>query len=289
MGRARQTFERRQLGLTLRRLREQAGKSQHAAAQEIGKARSRLVQIEDGEGTLPPDSLDSLLDLCSVEPQERETVQALAGSARKRQKRRAYVDTLPDAYQRFADLESNAIEIKAFEPSIVPGLLQSPSYIRSVIESWQGILNDFTPEEVEQRIDYRIHRQSRALHSEKPGSVRVVLSEHAITDLKATPALLTEQLKQIMSLLDEYENLSVAVLPAGTPWNPACGGGFTLFGFGEQGTPVAFSSVLYGPSVYLDGIEDTNVFYLLFDRIHELALDHEESRDFMERTLEEFF
>ncbi|GAB3557073.1 transcriptional regulator with XRE-family HTH domain [Actinopolyspora lacussalsi] len=287
MGRARQTFERRQLGLTLRRLREQAGKSQHAAAQEIGKARSRLVQIEDGEGTLPPDSLDSLLDLYSVEPQERETVRALASSARKRQKRRAYVDTLPDAYQRFADLESNATEIKAFEPSIVPGLLQSPSYIRSVISSWEGIFTSSAPAEIEQRIDYRMNRQSKTLHSEHPGELDIVLAEHAILDMKRTDFLLRDQLEHVLSLLDHHESLTVRVLPVGAVSNPACGGGFTIFGFGDRGSPIAFSSVVHGPSVYLDDAEDVGVLTRIFDRVCELTLSPEESRAFLERTRKE--
>ncbi|WP_019853137.1 helix-turn-helix domain-containing protein [Actinopolyspora mortivallis] len=287
MGRARQTFERRQLGLTLRRLREQAGYSQRTAAEAIGKARSRLAQLEDGEGTPPSDTLESLLALYEVDEQQRETTLALATSARKRQKRRAYVDTLPDAYQRFADLEASATEISAFEPSIVPGLLQSPSYLRSVISAWEGILPDFTLEEIEQRVDYRLHRQTRTLNSENSARIRVVLTEHALRDLSNDPALRNEQVKHVLSLTEKHDNLTVHVLPVGVPANPACGGGFTLFGFGDHGDSVAFSSVLYGPSVYLDGDEDTRVLSVLFERMCELALPPEESRTFLEDTLKE--
>ncbi|SDP19172.1 Helix-turn-helix domain-containing protein [Actinopolyspora xinjiangensis] len=287
MGRARQTFERRQLGLTLRRLREQAGRSQHAAAAAIDKARSRVVQIEDGEGTLPPESLELLLDLYEVDAPERETVRALANSARKRQKRRAYVDTLPDAYQRFADLESNASEIRAFEPSIVPGLLQSPSYLRSVISSWEGIFTNSAPAEIEQRIDYRMNRQSRTLHGERSKELDIVLAEHAILDMKSTGSLLRDQLEHVLSLLDQCENLTVRVLPVGSVSNPACGGGFTIFGFGDRGSPIAFSSVVHGPSVYLDDTEDVGVLTRIFDRVRELTLTSDESRAFLERTLKE--
>lgn len=287
MGRARQTFERRQLGLTLRRLREQAGKSQHTAAQAIGKARSRLVQVEDGEGTLPPESLDRLLDLYSVEPQERETVRALATSARKRQKRRAYVDSLPDAYQRFADLESHANDIRAFEPSIVPGLLQSPSYLRSVISSWGGIFTNSAPAEIEQRIDYRMERQSRTLHSDHLNEIDIVLAEHAILDMKSDESLLRDQLEHVLSLLDHRESLTVRVLPVGAVSNPACGGGFTIFGFGDRGSPIAFSSVVHGPSVYLDDAEDVGVLTRVFDRVCELTLTPGESRAFLERAIKE--
>jgi transcriptional regulator with XRE-family HTH domain len=60
MGRARQTFERRQLGLTLRRLRERAGQTQQAAADSIGRVRSRIVELEEGKGTLDQTDLKAL-------------------------------------------------------------------------------------------------------------------------------------------------------------------------------------------------------------------------------------
>ncbi|MBB4908345.1 helix-turn-helix domain-containing protein [Actinophytocola algeriensis] len=111
-----------QLGLTLRRLREGAGKSQQAAAEWIGKVRSQLVELEDGRGTLASDTLENLLDLYGVTGGERETVLELGALARARQKRRAYTDLLPGSFQRFADLEASASEINCYEFGIIPGL-----------------------------------------------------------------------------------------------------------------------------------------------------------------------
>src|SRR6266498_1136287 len=134
MGKARQTFERRQLGLTLRRLREQAGASQQAAAERVGKARSQLVELEDGRGTLAPDVLAKLLDFYGVSEDERQTAVELGALARARQKRRAYTDLLPGSFQRFADLEAGATETKTLRFVItedsLTGAVGSPEVMR---------------------------------------------------------------------------------------------------------------------------------------------------------------
>src|SRR3954468_3721773 len=139
MGKARQTFERRQLGLALRRLRKEAGKSQQAAAEHIGKARSRMAELEDGRTTLTADELGMLLDLYEVSAAERRTVLELGVLAKTRQKKRTHTDLLPGSFQRFADLEDSASEISCYEPSVIPGLLQSPGYFRADVMDADGV------------------------------------------------------------------------------------------------------------------------------------------------------
>jgi len=95
---ARQTFERRQLGLTMRRLRDAAGKTQSVAAEAIGKARSRVVQLEDGTATATEADLTTLLDLYGVtNATERTTVIDLGAQTRKRERRGPHYDELPDS------------------------------------------------------------------------------------------------------------------------------------------------------------------------------------------------
>lgn len=177
MGRARQTVERRQLGLTLRRLRTEAGKSQQDAAGAISKVRSRSVDLEDGRSRVAPDDLDKLLDFYEVAEDERDTVLALAAEGRKRQRRRTYTDLLPGAFQRFADLEASAAEIHGYESGIVPGLLQSPSYVRAVIADGDGVWWDASGNEQEQRLIFRLERQSRTLNAAAPPRLHFVIAE----------------------------------------------------------------------------------------------------------------
>ncbi|MEC3977187.1 helix-turn-helix domain-containing protein [Amycolatopsis sp. H20-H5] len=102
------TVERWQLGLLLQRLREQAGVSQLHAGRHIGHDDSRVSRVEQGSATLTLDKIEALLDLYGAESHERQTALALGSAARQRAKRQKDASSLPNSFQRFADLEANA-------------------------------------------------------------------------------------------------------------------------------------------------------------------------------------
>jgi transcriptional regulator with XRE-family HTH domain len=282
VSKARQTFERRQLGLTLRRLREQAGASQQAAAGRIGKARTQIVELEDGRATVTPDDLAKLLDFYEVTGDDRETALELGALARARQKKRAYTDLLPGSFQRFADLEENATEINCYEFGIIPGLLQSVGYVRATIDDGDGIWWEPSNAELQERIAFRLDRQAKTLESDK--KLHFVITEDAVCGAVGTPEVMRDQRRHILKLLESNKNLTVQVLRTETYGNPARGAGLTVLHFGEKGTPVGFSTVVFGPSTYFDQEPDTTALLRGFRRVRELALGPEDSVRFIEEV-----
>ncbi len=287
VSKARQTFERRQLGLTLRRLREAAGKSQQVAAERIGKARSQLVELEDGRGTLAADALETLLDFYDVTGAERRTARELGVLARARLTRRAHTDLLPGSFQRFADLEASASEINCYEFGIIPGLLQSRAYVRAMIDDGDGVWWSPSNAEVGERIAFRLDRQERAFGSAEPKTLNFVLTEDALTGAVGSPDVMREQRRHILKSLAGNDNLTVQVLRSGTYGNPAQGGGITILGFGDRGSPIGFTPSVFGPSTYFDQEADTAALLRGFHRLQELALDREESVRLIRRIDEE--
>ncbi|MEU5853511.1 helix-turn-helix domain-containing protein [Saccharopolyspora shandongensis] len=284
MGQARQTVERRQLGLTLRRLRKEAGKSQQEAANAIGKVRSRIVDLEDGRSATPEDDLIKLLDCYGVSDERRETVLSLGAEARKRQRRRTYTDLLPGAFQRFADLEASATEISSYESGIIPGLLQSPGYVRAVIEECDGVWWDATTDaELEQRIAFRLDRQERSLTPTGQRSFRFVLTEDSLRAVVADAEVMHEQLQHLAALVDTRDDLVVQVLKQDASRNPARGGGFTVFSFSDRGTPVGFFTAVFGPSTYHSDEADTATMLHGFSELQNLALDRDKSRALIDK------
>jgi hypothetical protein len=275
MGKARQTFERRQLGLALRRLRTQAGKSQQMAAEHLSKARSRMGELEDGQTTITAEELGSLLDFYEVTGEERRTVLELGALTRTRQKKRAHTDLLPGSFQRFADLEASASEISCYESGIVPGLLQSPDYLRAVMMASDGVWWKPSIAELHERITFRTERQVKAF--DEPRELRFVLTEDTLRATVGSPEVMREQRRHILDLLESKRNLSVRVLRRETYGNPAPGGGLTVFGFGDRGAPIGFSTVVFGPSTYFDDESDTAALLRAFKRLEELATSAEES------------
>jgi transcriptional regulator with XRE-family HTH domain len=284
---ARQTFERRQLGLTLRRLRVQAGTTQQAAADVIGKSRPRIVELEEGRGTLNQEELGKLLDCYTVSGAERATVLALGVEARKRQRGRVHTDLLPDSFGRFADLEATATEISNYEPSIMPGLLQSPGYVRAAMENGDGIWWTSSTTEREERIAFRIQRQVRIWDSAEPRNIHFVVTEEVLRGAVGSAQVRHEQLRHILRVLEEHSDVAFQVLPIDMFENPARGGGFALFRFGDKGSPVGFSSWVFGPSTYFDQAADTAILQGAFDKVRELALSPEKSKQLVSKIARE--
>jgi len=277
VSKARQTFERRQLGLMLRRLREAAGESQQSAADLIGKARSQLVELENGRGTIASDALAKLLDSYGVSADERQTVVDLGVMARARLKRRSYTDLLPGSFQRLADLEASATEISSYEYGIIPGLLQSLAYVRAMIDDANGVLWEPSNAELEERIAFRLDRQAKTVNPAESKTLRIVITEDALTRPVGSRDVMREQRLHILNLLERNKNLTVQVLRSDTYGNPARGGGFTVLGFGDKGPPIALTTAVFGPSTYFDQVSDSEALLRAFKRLQDLALDPEGS------------
>lgn len=286
MGRARQTFERRQLGLTLRELREDAGLTQQAAAEAISRVRSRIVELEEGKGTLNQEDLGKLLDTYQVADAKRKDVLSLGAQARKRQRTKPYTE-LPDSYLRFADFEASATEIRNFEPGVIPGLLQSPDYVRAIIQHSDGVWWESSPTEVEERVTFRLTRQTRTWSGVRPHSLHFIIGEEALRATVDSPRVMREQLAHLLRLLSEHADLTVQVLPRNSRYNPARGGAFALFDFAGDALPIGISTVVFGPDTYFDDVADTSAMRRAFDVLAKLALPPDESTRVIQAVLTE--
>src|SRR5437762_11737792 len=64
------------------------------------------------------------------------------------------LDTLPTKYATYIAYESEATGLRHFEPSLIPGLLQTEAYARSIIT----IGRETEAEAIEQRVQARMTR-----------------------------------------------------------------------------------------------------------------------------------
>nr|WP_042189817.1 helix-turn-helix transcriptional regulator [Kibdelosporangium sp. MJ126-NF4]CEL18897.1 Putative DNA-binding protein [Kibdelosporangium sp. MJ126-NF4]CTQ95299.1 Putative DNA-binding protein [Kibdelosporangium sp. MJ126-NF4] len=281
-----QTIPRRLLGSELKRLRSLAGLSGAEAAAAISKDQSRISKVEDGRANLSADDLATLLDLYGVGKTERKRLLAMGVDARKREpKKRAYVDTLPGSYRRLANFESQASQIIAYERGILPGLLQCDVYIEAVMAAGDGIYWESSYQERVDRVSFRLDRQRMVFQADPPKDLEFILADDALRTRFGRPQVLRRQIEHVLHLLDEHPHLSVRLLTATAPDNPAPHAGFMLMRFPEAAPPIGFNSVVYGPSTYLDDPADTDVLTRLFDRLREMALGKAESRVVLERFL----
>lgn len=290
--RARQTVERRQLGLSLKRYRNLKGASQVEAGSAIGRSDSRISMVEDGTATLSTDELDRLLDYFGVPDVERKTVLELGARARKRLRRSAadaqpYTDTLPGSFQRLADMEADAVSICCYQPGVVPGLLQASGYIRAGMSAGDGVFWEPSEAEVEGRYMFRRERQIRIMEPDEPKKLEFVFTEDALACRGTDAEVRQEQLEHLLQLAARHPDITMRVLRSGDVRNPVPSGGVIVLDFDGSAPSVAFTPTIYGPSTYFDEAADTTNLLRAFRKVQELARSHADTIELIRRRLQE--
>lgn len=127
------TIPRRRLRSELRKAREAANMSQRDVAAAMDWSASKLIRIESGAVNISTNDLRALLHHYGIEGDRIATLVELARAARGQTPWAIYRDVASPEYIAFLGYESSASVIRNFEPMLVPGLLQTEDYARTVI------------------------------------------------------------------------------------------------------------------------------------------------------------
>ncbi|TDD27722.1 XRE family transcriptional regulator, partial [Kribbella turkmenica] len=145
------------LGAHLRRMREAAGISRSDAGWEIRSSESKVSRMELGRVGFKERDVSDLLTLYGLDDgEERDRLLSLARDANNPGWWHRFGDVLPSWFHSYLDLESAAQLIRTYELQFVPGLLQTPEYVRAVVQLGRGLI---PAEEVERRVALRVNRQ----------------------------------------------------------------------------------------------------------------------------------
>ncbi|GAB3159439.1 helix-turn-helix transcriptional regulator [Micromonospora sonneratiae] len=201
-------IKRRRLAAALRSLREEAGLTLDEVAHRMDLAQSTMSRIETARASARPVIVRSLLAVYGVHGHEAEVIVQLARDAIQRAWWHPYRDVMPDWFQTFVGLEAEACAIRAFQPQVVPGLLQTEEYARATLGArWTNRQSS----EVERRVAVRLRRQ-QVLRYQPPPACQLVLGEAALRCQVGSPEVFTGQLARLVQLIDEGR-VSIQVLP----------------------------------------------------------------------------
>lgn len=155
------TVRQRRIGSAFRKARDRHNLTVATVARR-GRSQGWMSMVENGLQFISADELNDLLDFYAIEDGPlRESLLHLATHTLGTWAR-AYEYRISAALD-LASLEEDSAEIRSFEPSIVPGLLQIPEYARKII----AIGNAKHPHDVRTLVDFRMSRQ-RALSQPSP-------------------------------------------------------------------------------------------------------------------------
>lgn len=262
-------LSRRELGAVLRALRAKQGLTVEQVAEHLLCSPSKVSRMETGQGATPRDVRD-LCDLYEVtDPAERDRLMTLA----KEGKRPARWQRYDLAYARYAELEEEALSIRAFQSSVVNGLLHTADYARA---SHEGAMPKLDPDQIELQIEAKLARQ-RILTRDDPPSFAVVLDEAALHRLVGGRQIMAAQLAKILQTAI-LPNVVVQILPYEAGFHPAVESNFTILELPNPAPGVVFVEGLIG-STYLDRPDELKKYHDIFERLQSIALNPKDSSD----------
>jgi transcriptional regulator with XRE-family HTH domain len=187
-------------------------------------------------------------------------------------------DTWPDWFHAYVGMEETAESILVYEPTFIPGLLQTEEYATAVIS-----LGDFPLEHARRQVELRKERQRRF----REGKLKlwVILDE---TALRRPVAGTKVQLEQLRYLREACANptLILQILP------PQAGGrtapsGFSILRFAEPDLrDVAYVENLTN-ALYVDKQVDLDRYQFAMERLSAVAADSNKTPEILDQILAE--
>jgi transcriptional regulator with XRE-family HTH domain len=270
------TVRRRRLASELRALREAARLTCEEVAEHLECSASKISRVETGRVSVSPRDVRDMLDLYGVDAQRRDSLVQLARESRQKGWWHAYSDTMQPRFATYVGLEDAATEIRTYEINLVPGLLQTEDYARTVIAA--GNLTG-TREDVERRVALRMARQPM-LTGASPPQLWAVLDEavlHRTVGGRGQMRLQLEHLVEAASM----PNVAVQVVPFGAGAYPGMGKPFVILAFPEREDPDVVYLEDVASALYLEEVEQIDTYNMLFNHLRATALSFDESAALM--------
>lgn len=275
------TARARRLGIALRTHREAAGLTLESAADEISSTRSTLSRYENAQTLVSPAIVRALLTLYGVAPDEVAAAVQLAKDARKPGWWVSYSYLLDRRTIDFIALEAEATGIANFEPSVVPGLLQTADYVRGVMRGGPHTLTD---DEVEQRVQLRLDRQQR-LTAPNPPILDAIIDEGALLRPVGDRTVTAAQLQHLLKASD-LPNVTIQVIPLAAGYHRGTRGSLHILEFADPEDPFIASVETVAGQMVLDRPGDLRTCTKIMEHLRSVALSPADSRDQLRHIME---
>lgn len=260
-------LERQLIVEEVRALREKRNLSQEELARRIGFSHSTVKNIESGYRA-PTREQAALLD----------EVFGTAGTLGRLEARIRAIPISP-GFRPFVAAEAEARTLKWFEHTIVPGLLQTEDYARTLVEAYPGLSAD----EVAARVVAKLDRQ-RVLDTEEPPWLWAVVDEQVLRREIGGPEVMAAQLAKLAEFA-RRRRVTIQVLSAARA-HTALAGAFVIAEVARQPTVAYLDSVLDGQTVQDPAMVEMAA--VVFDTLRTEAFSGSESLELIEEGVRQW-
>jgi DNA-binding XRE family transcriptional regulator len=250
------------IALEVRRLREAHDLSVTQLATRLGVDRSTVSRVENGWRRLSPDQADHLDTMWGLQHLLRRLV------------RFASATDAGDWFTGLIDFERDATLHRMWEALLVPGLLQTPDYARTMIGT--------KPRNLEADLETRMARQARVFERENAPIVSVILNWAAIEQCVGGRDVMRRQLTHLLEM-GERPNVNLRIVERDAGAHVGLDGSFRLLTVSDR--EIAYSASPERGRLVLEPAE-MHEYAVRYDLISNLASPVGASRRLIERALE---
>ncbi|MFF5263998.1 helix-turn-helix transcriptional regulator [Actinomadura viridis] len=271
---------RRRLAAELRRVRDLAGISGRELAQRIGLSQPTVSRIESGSKLPSVPEVLAWADATRATRETRDLLVALTESVFTEVRTwEAGMRDRPHLQGEIREVERRAHRISVYEPSVIPGLLQTADYARRVFTLFEP---PYAPSELPNVVAARLDRQ--LVLFEEGRSFRFLITEAALRWRPGPPALLRAQLDRIASL-STLPNVSIGLLPSDSEAVTSLAHGFVLFEGDEDdadGDSMVMVETVHA-NLTVNDPEGISLYRRRWSRLERMAVFGDEARAFLLR------
>jgi len=273
MSRANVRVKARGLGTQLADLRAQSGMKLREVAGRLGWSPPTLSRIENGLRDSTPEEVAALLVVYKVTGVRHGHLVNLARTIDQPGWWETSASGLPGQLIALCAFEAEATKIGGVSMILVPGLLQTETYMRAMMESAGA-----PPDSIEARVSTRLGRQA-VLARRKPPELHAILDEAALHRRIGSPLIMAEQMRHLIKMAAR-PNIRVQVI--GNSGHAGVDGSYVTLEFPMPAQPFVHLEHMRS-SLFLDEPDDVQDFLDTTVKLSGKALSPARSQEYLAR------
>lgn len=222
--------KRRRLAGELRILREMSGVSGRDLAKRIGISQSKVSRIEAGTAQPSAAEITAWARAVGAAEEIERLLAALTEVARTEVV--TWQEAIEGRHQlqdEIREREVTARHVRAFQPALVPGLLQTPGYMQRVFAMFKSSIPQTS---VAAAVAARLDRQLALYEDDR--QFEFLITEAALRWRPGPSRLVTAQLDRVATV-STLDNVSVGLIPLSAEAEAPYLQGFSIFDDGDTG------------------------------------------------------
>lgn len=270
------TIAKRKLSRRLTQLRQANGYTANQVCDRLDWGRGKVGRFEANTWRRPEMSdIRDLLRLYEKSEDVRQELEELAVRARERAWWRDYSDVFDNEFPGF---EGDAERIRVYVPLVVPGLLQT----RSFIEAYMGT-DTLTGETRERAIEARLRRQAVLDRAESPPRVVAVITEAALAYHWGSTACQRGQVAHLIEM-GERPNVELRMVRFADGPPPGLQGPVNIFDFPGDEPSMVFAETEFSLYEVLN-TKEAEVYIDSFERTRRAAAEPAETAAYLKEYI----